>query len=422
VFRDLFAESAALPGDFASLPGQHSVFAILNLLLLLALWGGHNLFASFWGAPSTSLLAVLGGSFLLRAVELLWLRKRALNPAECATLAQGSIAFNLALALLLASLVDREDSQYSALLVVPILESAFQFGLAATVGVALAADGILFYWVWRYFELHPPVRIGEYFEAGTNSIILLLVAVLCSTVIQRLRRKEAQLAKSRERFLEQERMAAVGRISSAVAHEIRNPVAMISSSLATARSLEGADREEMLEIASKESSRLVRMTRDLLDFARPCRPQTARAGLRDTLLSVAGSCRAHAEAKGVTLRIQAPDDVVAEHDATLLQQALMNLIINAVDASPAGSAVSLALTAAGRGQARIDVENPGGPIPRSAVERLFEPFFTTKPNGTGLGLPTAYNILRAQGAELTLERNSQDVCFSVLLPGTSQSG
>ena len=168
-----------------------------------------------------------------------------------------SIGFNLSLALVLASVVDREDSQYAALLVVPILESAFRFGPAATLAVAAGADGILFYWVWRYFRVHPPTHVGEYFEAGTVSIILQIVAALASTMVQRLRRKQMQLEETRERLLQQEKMAAVGRLSSAVAHEIRNPVAMISSSLATAKTLEGGDREEMLEIARLESSRLV---------------------------------------------------------------------------------------------------------------------------------------------------------------------
>ena len=176
----------------------------------------------------------------------------------------------------------------------------------------------------------------------------------------------------------------------------------------------------MLEIARRESSRLVSMSRDLLAYARPRRPQPSRAGLRDTLLYIAGACRAHAAVRSVTLQVHAPEDVMADYDQSLLQQALMNLVLNAVDASPAGAAVSLALTAASQALARIDVENAGGPIPGEAVERLFEPFFTTKPNGTGLGLATAYNILRAQGGELTLARNSRNICFSVLLPRAPQ--
>ena len=72
--------------------------------------------------------------------------------------------------------------------------------------------------------------------------------------------------------------------------------------------------------------------------------------------------------------------------------------------------------ALGENQAVIEVESPGGPIPGDVVERLFEPFFTTKPNGTGLGLATAYNLMVSQGGGVALAGNSETVRFSVLLP------
>jgi two-component system, NtrC family, sensor histidine kinase HydH len=255
--------------------------------------------------------------------------------------------------------------------VVPILECAFRFGLKATVAVAAVADVIVFYWVWRYFELHPPLRAGEYFEAGTLSIILLIVAALVSAIVQNLRRKQEQLETTHEQLLHQEKLAAVGRFSSALAHEIRNPAAMISSSLATARTLEGADREQMLEIATKESSRLVALTNELLAYARPRKPAACGAVLRDTILYVADACHAQAAAKGVSFDIHAATDLQAEYDEALLQRALMNLLLNAVDASPQGGVISLDVNPVSDGHARIDVENSGGPMPPLVVERLF---------------------------------------------------
>jgi signal transduction histidine kinase len=405
-----------VPGEFDSQWRQQSIFTILNLILLVALWAGHTCFAGFWGQPSGALLALLAASFALRAGELLWLRRRVLRRRDAVALTCCSIAFNLALAIVLASVVDREDSQYAALLAVPILESAFQFGRAATLAVATAADGIVFYWVWRYFHLHPPTKVGEYFEAGTLSLILLIVGVLGSAIVQRLRQKQEQLEHTRERLLQQEKMAAVGRLSSAMAHEIRNPVAMISSSLSTARTMEGSEREQMLEIAGMESSRLVKLTSDLLSYSKPRRPVPAKCELRDTVSYVANTCHAHAASKGVAIDIDAPENVPAEYDEAFLQQALMNLVLNAVDASPPGTAVSLSVKVAAGDQARIEVENPGGPIPAGVVDRLFEPFFTTKPQGTGFGLATAYSLMLAQGGDLMLTGNSQTVRFTMMIP------
>jgi signal transduction histidine kinase len=408
VFRDLRGESAAPAADFDSLRTHRVAFIILNVFLLGALLFLHLVFASFWGQPSDALFALLGACLAVRTVELMLVRGRTLSPKTSAVLTWGSVAFNLALAVVLASIIDREDSQYAALLMVPILECAFRFGLAATLSVVAAADAITFYWVWRYFDLHPPVHSGEYFEAGTTCIIFLIAGLLVSTMARHLKR-------ARERLLQEEKLATIGRVSSVVAHEIRNPVAMISSSLATAKKLTGPGREEMLGIAAKESERLVGLTSSLLAYGRPRRPAPARRNLRDTVQYVAEACRARAQEKSVSLRVEAPEEAFAEYDPGLVEQTLMNLVLNAVEASPAGTGVDL-LVRMGGGEARIDVENSGGPISPEAVPRLFEPFFTTKPAGTGLGLATAHSAARAHGGRLVLAGNSDRVRFSLFLP------
>jgi len=329
------------------------------------------------------------------------------------------MALNLGLAVALATVVDREDSQYFALLVVPILESAFRFSLRLTLAVVTAADSIAFYWVWRYFHAHPPLEVGEYFEAGTVSLIFLIVGVLISMMVESLGRKQALLAQVRERLLQDEKLAAVGRISSVMAHEIRNPVAMISSSLSTAKMLSGENREEMLEIAALEASRLVKLTSALLAYARPRQPAPARNVLSDTVNYVKHACLAHAGEKSITLTVLGQNDVVAEYDEAMVREALMNLVMNAVDASPAGEAVSLRVAESGADEARIDVENGGNPIPPKVVQHLFEPFFTTKASGSGMGLATARSTLRAQGGDLVLAGNARRVCFSMILPKRS---
>lgn len=419
MIQDLDARAAVLPGDFESLGRQLSVFTILNLCLLAILLVLHIWFASFWGKPSLSLTILLATCFAARTMEWVWLRKRTPTPHASAIVTTASMALNLGLAIVLATVIDREDSQYFALLVVPILESAFRFSLAPTLAVVAAADGITFYWVWRYFHAHPPVDIGEYFEAGTISIIFLIVGVLISMMVRHLGNKQAQLAKVRERLLQEEKLAAVGRISSALAHEIRNPVAMISSSLSTAKTLAGAEREEMFEIATQEASRLVQLTSALLAYARPRKAVPTSGALRDAALYVAEACRAHAQAKSINVRVDAPDAVIAEYDLALLQQALMNVVINALEASLPGQQVELTVGTSGTDRARIDVENGGGPIPFEVAEHLFEPFFTTKTAGSGLGLATAHSAMRTQGGDLVLSSNSQRIRFSLILPRRS---
>jgi signal transduction histidine kinase len=100
-------------------------------------------------------------------------------------------------------------------------------------------------------------------------------------------------------------------------------------------------------------------------------------------------------------------------DVTQVQQALINLVMNAVEASPPSANVSLRAVTAGKGIVRIDVEETADPIPTDATAHIFEPFFTTKPQGTGLGLAIARNIARAHGGDVVLSADRPGcVCFS----------
>ncbi len=417
--------------DLLSFKRQQTVFIVLNLLVLAGLLLMHWSLASFWGNPSSWLMATVGLVFLLRIPELRWVRRlsRPIQPAIAIAVTWASILLNLVLTILLSDLTNHEDSPYIVLLFLPVLEAAFRLRFSMLIGVILASDFAAFFWQWRFFVKHPPVDVGEYIEAGTTSLMLAVVGVLVWLVVRDLRRKETHLAnnlveleQAREKLLREEKLAAMGRLSSAIAHEIRNPVAMIASSIATAKQSSGAEREEMFEIASDEAGRLSRLTTEFLDYASTRRPQVTVTSIADTVAYVADASRAHASQKGLKLELAVSETLLAKADAGQLQQALMNLVLNAVDASPAGGTIAL------RGRvekqaALVEVENSGAPIPQSTLERMFEPFFTTKPRGTGLGLAIARNIARAQGGDLVLAMNGPSfVRFSLTLPMAEGNG
>jgi signal transduction histidine kinase len=312
-------------------------------------------------------------------------------------------------------------------MVVAVLEAAFRFEWLAVVGVITVVDLSLFWQVWWYFGRHPPLDVGEYYEAGITSLLFAIVGVLVWLLLADLQRKETRLAnnvleleQAREQLLREEKLAAMGRLSSAIAHEIRNPVAMIASSIATARELSGAEREEMFGIASDEANRLSQLTTEFLDYAATRPPNLALTSVADTVAYVADASRAHASQKGIRFELDVPETLTVRADESQLQQALMNLLLNAVDASPAGGTIILR-SHNGNRKVYIEIENAGAPIPESALSRIFEPFFTTKPRGTGLGLAIARNIARAQGGDLVLAANDPArVCFSLTLPLSNQ--
>jgi signal transduction histidine kinase len=430
VLKKRDASQSLLASDLTSFRRQESIFIALNLLILAVLFSLHWYFDAFWGKPSLLLKGAVATAVLLKVAEWLGIRRLSepLNPRALATLTWASIVLNFALACGLAVLTDREDTPYFVLMVVAVMEAAFRFRFAAVVCVVGVVDASLFWQVWWYFGKHPPLDAGEYYEAGIYSLLFAIVATLVWLLVRDLRRQEERLAnnvleleRAREQLLREEKLAAMGRLSSAIAHEIRNPVAMIASSIATAKQLSGAEREEMFGIASDEAARLTQLTTEFLDYASTRAPVLARTSVAGTVAYVADASRAHASQKGVHFAVDVPEALYVLADESQLQQALMNLLLNAVDAAPAGSTVVLR-SHNGNQRVSIDVQNAGAPIPATTLERMFEPFFTTKPRGTGLGLAIARNIARAQGGDLVLAENGpEQICFSLTLPSSGKN-
>lgn len=418
--------------DSESFKRQESIFVLLNLVVLAVLLLFHTLFSSLLGEPSVTLVATLGTAFLLRTLELVWVQARSssLSQGAIRSLTFCSIASNLALAILLASLTHRQDSPYWVLIVMPVVEAAFRLSLVSTVAVAVAGAGLNFFWIHHFAVFHPPVPAGEYFEAAIVSLICLLVGILFSMLVKQLREEQErraanleQLRQTREKLFAEEKLGAVGRFASAVAHEIRNPVAMISSSLATAvhGEVSDADREQMFSIAAKEATRLEQLTTDFLQYARPAPPLRHECSISELVGYVADVCRARAMEKRVSILQFVPENLFASIDVGQIQQALLNLVINAVDAACSGSEIVLRADVSEDALLRISVENQGETVSGERAERIFEPFFTTKPSGTGLGLAIARNVAHAHAGDLVLSCNEGGVvCFTLTIPGKMQ--
>lgn len=428
MLEKLYTRSSFTVFDLTSFRRQETVFVILNLGLLVNLLVA-NLFGSeFLGQPTKWLIVAWGAIFAAYVCELFWVRRlrTELTPAALSLLSWSSISIGLASSGLLTLLANHEDTPYYTLAFVPVLIAAFRLSLGAVSSVVAVATLLNFTATDLFFRAHPPVDFGEYFEAGISALVMALVGLLVWLLVNQIRESETSLARNllelqhaRAKLLEEETLAAVGRLSSAIAHEIRNPVAMISSSLAMAqRSRSGnEERDEMLEIAAREAVRLEKLTTDFLSYARPRTPETSPNLIHDTLAYVASVCRAHATDKDVKIEVDAPDSLEADLDPSQIQQALLNLVMNAIDASPRSGTVRLKSDWDGFSEVCVWVTNIGVPIPEPVVVRIFEPFFTTKARGTGLGLAIARNIARAHGGELSISSNlPNNVSFCLRLP------
>jgi len=406
---------------------QETIFCILQLIVLALLLVVHILFATHFGIPSRGLVELLAGAFLIRVLQLIWVQGAAELPSAslAATLTGASVLLNLILAFVAAQLTDRADSQYFVLLVMPVIEAAFRFRLPAAIAVFIAAGALNFAWIEHFARKHGAVPLTEYFEAGSISMIYAFVGALVWILVRNLRSHQEILSRNllvlREtqgKLVREQKLAAIGRLSAAIAHEIRNPVAMISSSLATAirGQLEPDQRERMFDIAANQAGRLEKLTNEFLAYARP-RPLSIENNDVGLMISyVAELSKARAAERDLKIEVDLPERLHWDCDANGLQQALLNLVMNSIDASSPGSTIRMAARNSDSAM-KIEVENSGPSISPDALEHLFEPFFTTKPSGTGLGLAIAKGIAQSHGGDLTLSCNGMPVAkFTLSLP------
>ncbi len=395
---------------------QQSAFCILTLFVIAGLLLLHAVFAPLLGEPSKGVVLILAFAFLIKAWEVLWLQgMRDGIPLKTARIETAiSMAGLFLLAGFLAFLTNRDDAPYFVVLAIPILQSAYQFGLLPTIATIVAAIAMMFAWNQHYFRIHPPARPSEYLETGMIAVIFCLAGPLVWLLVNQLREREAslyrkmrELALAREKLAAEEKLAAVGRFASGIAHEIRNPVAMISSSLATAAypAIDSAERDEMFAIALRESRRLENLTTDFLTYARPSTPQRSVVSIRDVARHVADVTRLRAAGTSIAVACSATPEIYANVDGSQIEGALLNLSLNALDATPSGGKIELRLAAAD-GMVLLEVANSGKAIPDAHFERVFEPFFTTKAGGTGLGLAIARGIAVAHGGDLWVSENA----------------
>lgn len=411
---------------------QQTAFSVLTLFVIAILLIMHTLFASLLGEPSFAVVLLLGIAFGVKMLEVIWLQGSREGMTERAAQLE-TVASNVGLfvlAYLLAYFTNRDDPPYFVLLAIPILQCAYHLGLFSTVLTLLAAIGMMFAWTYHFFSLHPPPRPTEYLETGMVAAIYSLMGPLVWYLVHQLKVSEARLSErmvelesTREKLIAEEKLAAVGRFASGIAHEIRNPVAMITSALTTANQLsaEPEDREEMFAIASREATRLEKLTGDFLTYARPVKPRLSPMPVDEIVRHIADVTRMRAVERSITVVNDITSEAVVTLDQSQIEAALLNLCLNAVDATPNGGRIELR-SYSRQGGAFIDIQNSGPKIRDENLIRIFEPFFTTKPGGTGLGLAIARGVATAHHGDLYVSKNEDgEVVFTMEIRNESEA-
>ncbi len=235
----------------------------------------------------------------------------------------------------------------------------------------------------------------------------------------RIERFVAMLQQRDREVLRAEQLAALGQLAAGVAHEVRNPLTSIK--LLVQAELEsrspGGMAPEDLKVIVSEVLRMERSLQSFLDYARPPSPERQQVDLEAVVQNVMGLVRVRAERQRVEMQLVSPESgVPISADENQLQQVVLNLALNAIDAMPQGG--RLTFTTVRRGDlAELTVADTGPGIAEDMQERLFQPFATNKETGLGLGLVITRRILEAHGGRVTAENASVGgAVFRVRLP------
>ncbi|WP_437588618.1 ATP-binding protein [Sorangium sp. So ce1000] len=230
-----------------------------------------------------------------------------------------------------------------------------------------------------------------------------------------------------------ERLATVGKLASGIAHELGAPLQVIAgrARMLVDRDVTGDEVPANGQIILEQSQRMTQIIRQLLDFARRRSAEKQETPLRSVVHSTFTMLRPLAEKQGVTMVHEGDTpELVVHADADQLQQALTNVVVNAIQAMPSGGTLTVgvreerASPPADQGGAEgayvaLSVRDEGQGMPADVLEHIFEPFFTTKPvgEGTGLGLSVAYGIIKEHGGWIHVDSQvGAGSRFTMVLP------
>jgi two-component system, NtrC family, sensor kinase len=241
-----------------------------------------------------------------------------------------------------------------------------------------------------------------------------------------------EIRRTQEIVVKSERLASVGRLAAGLAHEIGNPITAILAfqDLLLEGELDGEQRD-FVERMKRETERVSKILRDLLDFARPAArsaPESdagAHASVRDAVDHVLALVKPQKAFHDVDVAATVPRDLPAVAiGAERLEQVLLNLLLNAADVVPRPGGRIRVEARAANGAVELAVEDNGGGIAEAIRDRLFEPFATTKDvgKGTGLGLAVCRGLVEAAGGRIDAREGAEGARFVLELPAHPGSG
>lgn len=326
---------------------------------------------------------------------------------------------------------------FQRLYYLPIILAAlwygFRGGLLCSIIVSIAyAPHLLFQWGGHLtMEMEKYLEILLYNIVGSvtgllsqrereRTVELQKTASGLEEAYQKLQHQSERIITIEEQLRRSEKLSTLGEMAAILAHEIRNPLGSIRG---TAEILKddyksGDPKHEFIEIQIKETERLNRVVEDFLHMARPQPVDIRPCPVQEELETIVTLLSSNAREREIKLVLQPLTfSVIIKADGEKLRQAFLNIIINALQATPSGGSVIITTTVHSPSYCEIQFSDTGPGLDAATLERIFEPFFTTKPDGTGLGLAITRKIIESHSGTLQVESlPGRGTTVSVRLP------
>lgn len=299
---------------------------------------------------------------------------------------------------------------------IPIVIAAAWFGLRGGIWTATAITITVLPYVFSS-------RSSEHNFAGelVEIVFYFALALLIGALVDRewrARRRQQEMQLQLERS---QKLSLVGQVAAGVAHELKNPLASIKGAveIISDENTAESDRSEFREILFREIKRMDGTVTEFLEFARPKPTRLEQFNFSQLLLSSLRQLETQAAKDSIHIEDQVETDVMIEGDREKLHQLILNIVLNAIQASKPDSKISVQLQSSGR-RVELTIRDQGQGINPNDLARVFEPFFTTRASGSGLGLAIAKSIVDAHGGSIAIKSQEQSgTTVTVELPQKS---
>ncbi len=324
-----------------------------------------------------------------------------------------TLAIHYGLLMLIFGHVSWVHAIHGRLCYIPIVMAASWFGLRGGLWAALAISILVLPYIF-YFGGDHVNQSAELFEI----IFYFALAVLTGGLIDReskIRRKHEQTELHLERA---HKLSMIGQMAAGIAHEIKNPLASVKGAFEILYKGEttAEEKKEFQDIVFKEIKRIDCTVSEFLEFARPREFDIKRIDINASLNNVIKQMRQQVESAGLNIETDIKDEIHVLADEQKIRQVIINLVLNAIDASPSNGTIKIS-SRIDNFKAYIVFADEGAGITEDDQGKIYEPFYTTKAKGTGLGLTIIKSIIDRHGGLIEAESpNGKGARFTIILP------